>query len=174
MQSRASWRLAHQVTPVWLYLADAHVPKLGHRLAACRLELVMPETQMTVERLAAFADAWNRHDLEALMGFMADDCQFHAIAGPDLLGRSFIGTAAVREGFAMTWQNFPDAAWVDADYFVCGDRGVMESTFKGTRTDGQRVEARMVDVFLFRGDKIVVKNAFRKDRPLQSAPGKAA
>ena len=26
-------------------------------------------------------------------------------------------------------------------------------------------EARMVDVFTFRGGKIAVKNAFRKDRP---------
>jgi ketosteroid isomerase-like protein len=128
----------------------------------------MTEPRMSVARLAAFADAWNRHDLEALMAFMTDDCEFHAIAGTDLLGCSFIGQAAVREGFAMAWQNFPDAAWVDADHFVCGDRGVTESTFKGTGADGQRVQARMVDVFRFRGDKIVVKNAFRKDRPLQT------
>lgn len=24
--------------------------------------------------LARFAEAWNRHDIEALMGFMADEC----------------------------------------------------------------------------------------------------
>ncbi|MGH8846351.1 MAG: nuclear transport factor 2 family protein, partial [Polaromonas sp.] len=38
------------------------------------------------------------------------------------------------------------------------------------KTDGTRIEARMVDVFKFRDGKIAVKNAFRKDRPpLQAA-----
>ena len=46
---------------------------------------------VTVATLAAFGDAWNRHDIDALMSFMADDCEFHAVAGPDLLGRSFVG-----------------------------------------------------------------------------------
>lgn len=115
--------------------------------------------------LKQFADAWNRHDLDALMGFMAADCSFHAAAGPDLCGRSFVGREAVRAGFALAWQTFADAAWVDGEHFVCGDRGVSECTFKGTKADGSRIEARMVDVFTFRGGKIAVKNAFRKDRP---------
>ncbi len=121
------------------------------------------------QMLHAFAAAWNRHDLEALMGFMTDDAEFHAIAGPDLLGRTFKGTEALREGFQLAWKTFPDAAWLDGDHFVCGDRGVSESTFCGTKTDGSRVEARMVDVFTFRDGKIAVKNAYRKDRPALAA-----
>lgn len=120
---------------------------------------------VTVATLAAFGDAWNRHDIDALMSFMTDDCEFHAVAGSDLLGRSFVGRAAVREGFQLAWQTFPDAAWLDAVHFVCGDRAVSESTFSGTKADGTRIEARMVDVFTLRGDKIAVKNAYRKDRP---------
>lgn len=115
--------------------------------------------------LKDFGDAWNRHDIDALMSFMSDDCEFHAVAGPDLLGRSFIGSTAVREGFQLAWQNFPDAAWLDGVHFVCGDRGVSETTFTGTKADGSRIEARMVDVFTFRDGKIAVKNAYRKDRP---------
>lgn len=117
------------------------------------------------QMLKDFGDAWNRHDIDALMNFMTDDCAFHAVAGPDLMGRSFIGSVAVREGFQLAWQTFPDAAWLDGVHFVCGDRGVSETTFTGTKADGSRVEARMVDVFTFRGGKIAVKNAFRKDRP---------
>jgi ketosteroid isomerase-like protein len=121
---------------------------------------------VTVETLAAFGDAWNRHDLDALMSFMSDDCQFHAVAGPDLLGRSFVGRDAVREGFALAWQTCPDAAWLDPVHHVSGCTGYTLSTFRGTRaSDGMRIDARMVDVFTFRGDRIVVKNAFRKDRP---------
>lgn len=115
--------------------------------------------------LRAFADAWNAHDIDALMSFMSERCEFHAVGGPDLLGRSFVGREAVREGFELAWKNFPDAAWLDGDHFVCGDRGVSESTFRGTRADGMRIEARMVDVFTFRDGLIAVKNAYRKDRP---------
>jgi steroid delta-isomerase-like uncharacterized protein len=117
------------------------------------------------QMLADFATAWNRHDIDALMSFMADDCEFHAVAGPDLLGRSFVGRDAVREGFQLAWTTFPDAAWLDGEHFVAGERGVSESTFRGTRADGTRIEARMVDVFTFRDGRIAVKNAFRKDRP---------
>lgn len=124
-----------------------------------------PAKPVDADYLRAFADAWNRHDLEALMSFMAADCEFHAVAGPDVLGRSFIGRDAVREGFQLAWTTCPDAAWLDGVHFVCGDRGVSESTFRGTRADGTRIEARMVDVFTFRDGKIAVKNAFRKDRP---------
>ena len=99
------------------------------------------------------------------MSFMADDCVFHAVGGPDLLGKSFEGRDAVRAGFQLAWQTFPDAAWLDGDHFACGDRGVSESTFCGTKADGTRIEARMVDVFTFRDGKIAVKNAYRKDRP---------
>ena len=115
--------------------------------------------------LADFAAAWNRHDIDALMSFMAEDCTFHAVAGPDMMGRSFVGREAVRAGFEMAWTTFPDAAWLDGEHFVAGDRGVSESTFRGTRLDGTRIEARMVDVFTFRDGMIAVKNAYRKDRP---------
>jgi ketosteroid isomerase-like protein len=119
-----------------------------------------PQTTITEHTLAAFAEAWNRHDLEALMGFMHEDCVFHAVAGPDLLGRTFTGRAEVREGFKAAWTTLPDAAWLD---------GVSESTFKGTQADGSRIEARMVDVFTFKDGKILIKNAYRKNRPAQPA-----
>ncbi len=127
--------------------------------------------QPDVAFLKTFGDAWNAHDIDALMSMMADECTFHVVAGPDVMGKTFEGRDAVREAFQAAWQTFPDAAWLDGDHFVCGDRGVSETTFCGTKSDGTRIEARMVDVFTFRGGKIAVKNAFRKDRPPVSKPG---
>lgn len=127
--------------------------------------MTQPSSPPDTEFLRAFADAWNAHDIDALMSFMSDACEFHAVGGPDLLGRSFVGREAVRAGFQLAWQTCPDAAWLDGDHFVCGDRGVSESTFRGTKADGTRIEARMVDVFTFLDGRIAVKNAYRKDRP---------
>ena len=126
-------------------------------------------SQATVQLLEAFGDAWNRHDIDALMSMVTDDCVFYTVAGPGVRGTTFKGTEEVRKGFEMAWQTIPDAAWKDADHFVVGDRGVSESTFCGTNADGTRIEARMVDVFTFRDGKIAVKNAFRKNRPVQPA-----
>ena len=55
----------------------------------------MPDmiAEVTTEFLEAFADAWNRHDADALMSFMSDDCVFEASAGPDICGSR---NAAVR------------------------------------------------------------------------------
>lgn len=126
---------------------------------------------MTVELLQAFADAWNRHDIEALMSFMADDCAFEASAGSQVCGTSCIGREAVRNGFEEVWATYPDARWISPRHFVCGDRGVSEWTFRGTRKDGSRVEVNGCDVFTFRGDKIALKNSYRKNRPALPAGG---
>lgn len=126
-----------------------------------------PHPHPDIRFLQDFAAAWNRHDIDALMSFMHEDCTFHAVAGQEVMGRSFVGTAAVRAGFELAWQTCPDAAWLDGMHFVCGDHGVSECTFSGTKADGARIEARMVDVFTFRDGKIAIKNAFRKDRPTQ-------
>ena len=120
---------------------------------------------VTVEVLQAFADAWNRHDIEALMTFMSEDCVFEASAGPDVAGTRYVGREAVRAGFCDVWATYPDAHWSGARHFVCGDRGVSEWTFTGTRADGTRVEVNGCDLLTFRDGKITLKNAYRKNRP---------
>jgi ketosteroid isomerase-like protein len=30
--------------------------------------------QVTIDTLTAFSEAWNRHDIDALMSFLTDDC----------------------------------------------------------------------------------------------------
>ena len=126
--------------------------------------------QVTADMLQAFADAWNRHDVDALMSFMTEDCVFEASAGPDVCGTSYVGREAVRVGFSEVWATFPDAHWGNARHFVCGNRGVSEWIFTGTRVDGTRVEVNGCDVFTFRDGKIAVKNSYRKNRPPIAGP----
>jgi steroid delta-isomerase-like uncharacterized protein len=125
---------------------------------------------VTTDVLQAFADAWNRHDVDALMSFMTEDCMFESSAGPDTCGTRYAGREAVRAGFAEVWAVFPDANWGNARHFVQGDRGVSEWTVTGTRADGSRVEVDGCDLFTFRGGKIALKNSYRKNRPLLVAP----
>lgn len=120
---------------------------------------------MTPEILHAFADAFNRHDADAIVSFMTEDCVFEASAGPDVCGARYAGREAVRAAFADVWAVFPDARWSNARHLVHGDRGVSEWTFSGTRADGSRVEVHGCDLFTFREGRIAVKDSYRKNRP---------
>ena len=114
--------------------------------------------------LDRFADAWNRHDLDALMSMMTEDCVFEASAGPEVDGQRSDGKAAVRAAYAAVFETFPDAHWANPRHLIAGNRGVSEWTFTGTRTDGTRVEVSGCDLFTFREGKIAVKNSYRKNR----------
>jgi hypothetical protein len=98
---------------------------------------------------------------------MSDDCVFHSSSGPDASGTRFVGRQAVREGFMKAWAEIPDAQWTRARHAVAGPRGLSEWTFTGTRaSDGARIEVDGCDLFTFKGDKIRVKDSWRKTRVL--------
>jgi hypothetical protein len=120
--------------------------------------------QVTAEQLAAFADAWNRHDVDGLMTFMTDDCIFDASSGPFAFGSRFEGYAAVRAAYAGIFTVFPDARWSDANHFVSGSSGLSHWLFTGTKADGSRVEVHGCDVFTFKSGKIFIKDSYRKQR----------
>jgi steroid delta-isomerase-like uncharacterized protein len=122
--------------------------------------------EVTTEVLDAFANAFNRHDADAILSFMTSDCVFESSAGPDVCGTRYAGRDAVRAAFAEVFATFPDAEWRHARHFIQGDRGVSEWTFTGTRAaDGSRIEVHGCDVFTFRDGKIALKNSYRKNRP---------
>jgi steroid delta-isomerase-like uncharacterized protein len=124
----------------------------------------LPEAHL-FELLNRFADAWNRHDLDALMSMMTDDCVFDASAGSQVGGQRSEGTQAVRAAYAAVFESFPDAHWAGARHFIAGTRGVSEWTFTGTQKDGKRVEVTGCDLFTLRDGKIAIKNSYRKNRP---------
>ena len=121
---------------------------------------------ITEDFLQSFVDAFNAHDLNAIMSHMTDDCVFEASAGPEIVGEKFTGQAQVRKAFENVFTTFPDARWNNPKHFIIGDRGFSEWTFSGTKTDGTRVEVTGCDLFSFRNGKIAVKNSYRKNRQL--------
>jgi uncharacterized protein (TIGR02246 family) len=123
-------------------------------------------TDRDLERLLeAFADAWNRHDVDALMSMMTDDGIFQPSAGNEVTGERHEGRRAVRAAYEAVFAQYPDAHWNDARHFVAGNRGVSEWTFTGTLRDGRRVEVDGCDLLTFRNGRIALKNSFRKNRP---------
>ena len=116
----------------------------------------------TVEMLEAIADAFNRHDVDAVMSFFTDDCVFETPRGPEPCGRRMVGRDAVREGVAARFAGIPDVHYGDGTHWVLGDRGVSEWTLTGTTTDGERLELRGCDLWTFRDGKVLKKDSYWK------------
>ena len=122
----------------------------------------MTDDDAKLEVLGRMVDAFNAHDLDAIMSLFVDDCVFESPRGPDPWGRRFEGRAAVREGLGARFTTIPDVHYGDGSDFVAGDRGVSEWTLTGTTTAGVRLEVRGCDIWTFRGTEVVVKNSFWK------------
>jgi taurine dehydrogenase small subunit len=118
-----------------------------------------------VELLRSVAAAFNRHDLDAIMAAFSDECVFESPRGPDPWGKRFVGKSAVREGLAARFNGIPDVHYGADDHFACGDRGVSEWTLTGTTIEGERIEVRGCDLWVFDAEnKISRKDSYWKIR----------
>lgn len=119
---------------------------------------------MNEQDLADYSDAWNAHDIDAIMRYHTKDTVFETGGGQEKYGTRFEGFDAVRERFIEVWTDLPDVRFVDGTHFVSGDRGCSEWTFVATRPDGSPIEVNGCDLFTFEGGKIKVKNSLLKAR----------
>jgi ketosteroid isomerase-like protein len=114
------------------------------------------------ETLKMIADAFNRHDLDAIMEFFADDCSMDLPRGPDPWGRRFVGKAAVREGIASRFAGLPDVHYGDDRHWMSGDLGVSEWLLTGTTPDGTKIQVRGCDHWEFREGRVIRKDSYWK------------
>ena len=123
-----------------------------------------PTMTITTDTLKQVLDAFNRHDLDAIMEYFSDDCSFDFPRGPEPYGQRFVGKAQVREGLAGRFKGIPDVHYGDDSHWISADgtQGVSEWTLTGTTTSGIKVNVRGCDLWEFRNGKIVRKNAFWK------------
>jgi ketosteroid isomerase-like protein len=118
-------------------------------------------TQTRLSLLAEFGQAWLAKDLDKLMSFMSDDCEFRASVG-DEPGATFVGTDEVRRGFQLMLEYDASAEGQTGLSYVDGDVGASQWSYTYTDAVGTPVEVRGCDIWEFAGDKIRIKDAYRK------------
>ncbi len=118
--------------------------------------------QDTIDVLRGFLDAFNRHDLDAIMEYFADDCVFYMPRGTGPRGTEYRGKPAVRTGLASRFSGLPDVHYGEDRHWACGDFAVSEWTLTGTSVTGIRVEVRGCDLLEFAHGKIIRKDSFWK------------
>ena len=112
--------------------------------------------------LKGFLEAFNRHDLAAIMDYFAEDCVFYMPHGAAPRGDRYIGKDKVRAGLSARFEGIPDVHYGQDQHWVCGDFGVSEWTLTGTMLSGKKIEVRGVDLLEFAGGKIIRKDSFWK------------
>jgi steroid delta-isomerase-like uncharacterized protein len=112
--------------------------------------------------LQEFLAAFNRHDLDAIMDFFADDCVFYMPRGSSPRGDRYAGKDDVRRGLAKRFEGIPDVHYGDDRHWVGDDFGVSEWTLTGTTVSGKRIEVRGLDFLEFAHGKVTRKDSFWK------------
>ena len=114
------------------------------------------ETRAAVDR---FNDAFNRHDVDAVMAAMTDDCRFESTSPPH--GERHEGQAAVRAAWEQFFAASPTAHFDAEEVIVTGDKCVVRWVY--TWTDGDTPgSVRGVDVITVRDGKVSEKLAYVK------------
>ena len=119
------------------------------------------QTQSTIEVINKFNEAFNRHDVPALMALMTEDCIFdNTYPAPD--GERFEGQEAVGHFWEEFFRSSPDANFQAEEMFAHGERCVIRWMYNWTNTDGSRGHVRGVDVLRVRDGKVSEKLAYVK------------
>ena len=114
-------------------------------------------TQTIIER---FNEAFNRHDVDAIMNGMTDDCVFeNTRPAPD--GTRITGQAAVRTFWEEFFRRSPQAHFDTEEMIAAGDRCVVRWRYSWVR-DGTPGHVRGVDVFRVRDGKVAEKLSYVK------------
>ena len=113
------------------------------------------ETQAVVDR---FNEAFNRHDVDAIMQCMTADCVFENTQPPPD-GERFVGAAAVRGFWRRFFESTPGARFVTEEIFATGDRALVRWVFHWDDSGGH---VRGVDVMRVRDGKVAEKLSYVK------------
>jgi ketosteroid isomerase-like protein len=117
-------------------------------------------TAATVAAVERFNEAFNRHDVDAVMAAMTDDCVFDNTRPPPE-GERFVGQEAVRGFWEAFFERSPQAHFDTEEIFAVADRCVVRWVYHWVRDD-KPGHIRGVDVFRVRDQKVAEKLSYVK------------
>ena len=120
---------------------------------------------VTQELMKAISAAFNSRDVDRIVSFFAEDGVFCLSRGPEPVGRTLKGKAAIRKALADRFVQIPDMRWENEEYILApqDNRAISVWTVRGKGSDGEELNYQGCDIYTFdRNDKIVHKNTFWK------------
>ena len=118
---------------------------------------------VTLDLMRSISAAFNSRDVDRIVSFFAEDGVFCLSRGPEPVGRTLAGKAAIREALAARFKQIPDMRWENEEYILApSDRAVSIWTVRGKGAGGEELNYQGCDIYTFKDDKIVHKNTFWK------------
>jgi len=117
---------------------------------------------VTIELMRAISAAFNSRDVERIVDCFAEDAIFCLARGPEAVGRTLKGKAAISKALTDRFGQIPDMRWAGKDYILAGDQAVSLWTVRGKSAGGEELNYQGCDIYRFQGDKIIHKNTFWK------------
>ena len=118
---------------------------------------------VTLELLKQIGLAFCSRDVDRIMRFFTEDATFYVASGPEAVGRTVVGKAAIHKVFADRFKVIPDMYWAPEYDLVAGpNNGVSVWRVTGTHADGSRLDAQGCDLFEFRDGLIWKKDTYWK------------
>jgi ketosteroid isomerase-like protein len=118
------------------------------------------EAAETLAAIRRFNDAFNRHDVDAIMAAMTADCVFENTPPPD--GERHEGAAVVRAVWEQFFAGSPNAVFEEEELIAAGDRCVVRWRYRWRDAAGVEGHVRGVDIFRVRDGKVAEKLAYVK------------
>lgn len=117
--------------------------------------------EATLAVMQSFNNAFNRHDVDAIMAAMTDDCVFeNTYPAPD--GERYEGWAAVRRFWERMFADSPEAVFEVEEVFASADRGVIRWRYRWVSAEGRAGHVRGVDIVRVRDGKVAEKLSYVK------------
>jgi ketosteroid isomerase-like protein len=118
---------------------------------------------VSLELMRSISAAFNSRDVDRIVSFFTEDGVFCLARGPESVGRTLKGKAAIREALAARFKTIPDMRWEKEEYILAPpDRAISVWTVRGRSADGEVLDYQGCDIYTFQGNKIVHKNTFWK------------
>jgi ketosteroid isomerase-like protein len=117
---------------------------------------------VTLALLEAISAAFNSRDVERILSHFTEDAVFYMASGPEPVGRTVAGKAAIRQVLADRFALIPDMNWAREYEYTAGERAVTVWRVTGRGADGLALDYQGCDLYEFRGDKVCRKDTYWK------------
>lgn len=122
--------------------------------------------KVTIELLDDIQDAFNRHDVDAILSYFAEDGEWLMARGPTPWeGKRLKGKQAIGDVLRARYEVIADMRWEDMSHFISsqGSKACSEWTVRGTPNDGSPViDVLGCDVWTFREHEVIKKDTYWK------------
>ena len=121
-------------------------------------------TEATTAAIQRFGEAFNRHDLDAVMAAMTEDCVLES-SFPQPDGTRCEGRSAIRAQWKDLFRASSKAVFETEEVFAVGDRCVFRWICRWVDGNGEPRHLRGMDLLRIRDGKVAEKLVYTKASP---------